>query len=180
MFVKESRSKMKAIINKINLKNNWLKILFLVVPWVVLSCSGHHGRLAVNNAVKAQFEDYQVLSDHRYYYSGSVARPRAVIGIHEIYTLKSNLWVPVNLTPDILKGWVDYFGPSTKYFKSHNGSDILAEDGSKIGVWYAFIDWKDWVAVKMIDEKVVSITAPISQEKESMFWGPGFITISVE
>lgn len=155
------------ILKKINIKNNGLKILLLVIPLVILGCSGQYGRLSVNNAVKAQFEEYKVLSDHRYYYSGSAARPRAVIGIHKTYTLKSDLWVPMDLTPDILKNWVDYFGPKTRYFKGNNGSDVLTEDGRKIGVWYAFIDWKDWVAVKMIDENIVSITTPISQQKKA-------------
>jgi hypothetical protein len=145
--------------------------LVLAALSVLLGCGGHYGRLAVNNHVKMQFEDYQVLSDHLYYYSGSFARPRAVIGVHEAYTLQSDLWMPVALTPKQLKDWVDYLGPLTKHFQGSNGSDILAEDGTKIGVWYAFIDWRDWAAIKMIDEKIVSITTPIQQPKRKMVRG---------
>lgn len=157
-----------------------LNIVLLVILSAVTGCGGHYGRLAVNDTVEMQFENYEVLADHRYYYSGSQARPRAVIGIHETYTLQSKLWVPVDLTPEQLKDWVDYFGPTTKYIQGNNGSAILNEHGEKIGVWYAFIDWRDWAAVKMIDEKVVSISTPIEPLKERIIWGPGFKTMPVD
>lgn len=165
---------------KIHIKNIVLKVILLVVLSVILGCGGHYGRLMVNDTVEMQFENYEVLADHHYYYSGSQARPRAVIGIHEAYTLQSKLWVPVDLTPERLKDWVDYFGPTTKYMQGNNGSDILNGNGEKIGVWYAFIDWKDWAAVKMIDEKVVSISTPSEPPEERIFWGFGFTTIPVE
>lgn len=142
----------------------------LLAVWFVFGCGGHYGRLSASQAVKMQFENYQVLPGHRYYYSGSEARPRAVIGIHESYVLQSDLWVPVELTSDRLRDWVDYFGPNAKYFHGNNGAAILAADGRKIGVWYAFIDWRDWAAVKMIDANTVSISTPIvSSDMNVMF-----------
>ena len=165
---------------KIFIKDNLLKLIAFVALMVLVGCGGHYGRLAVNHDVKAQFEDYQVLPDHRYYYSGSEARPRAVIGIREEYTLQSDLWVPVDLTSKRLKDWVDYFGPNTRFSQGNNGSDILAEDGSRIGIWYAFVDWRDWAAVKMIDEKVVSITTPITRDDERLIRFSGFKTESFD
>jgi hypothetical protein len=164
----------KAI--KIHFKDIVFKIMLLVTLSVFLGCGGQYGRLAVNNTVKMQFENYEVLSDHHYYYSGSFARPRAVIGVQKEYTLQPGLWVPVDLTPELLKNWVNYYGANAKYFQGNNGSDILTEDGEKIGVWYAFIDWKDWATVKKVDEKVVAISTPIVQEKEIMIWRWGFAT----
>jgi hypothetical protein len=143
----------------------------------IIGCGGPYGRLSVSETVKMQIESYEVLPDHRYYYSGSFARPRAVIGVQEDYTLQSDLWVSVNLTPGLLRAWVDYFGAQTKYFQASNGSDILSENGNKIGVWYAFIDWKDWARIKMIDEKTVSISTPIVRQEELFFWRWGFTAI---
>lgn len=144
-------------------------MLILAVTFM-FGCGGHYGRLSASQTVKMQFENYEVLPDHRYYYSGSEARPRAVIGVHEATVLQSDLWVPVELTSDRLRGWVDYFGPNAKHFQGNNGAAILTEDGRKIGVWYAFIDWRDWAAVKMIDANTVSITTPIvSSETTLMF-----------
>jgi hypothetical protein len=142
-------------------------LVILAFSTTLLGCGGHYGGLVVSDDVKNQFESYQILPDHRYYYSGSFARPRAVIGVHEAYTLKTKLWVPVDLTPQQLKEWVEFFGPGTKQFKTNNGSEILADNGEKIGIWYALIDWKDWAMVKMIDDRVVSISTPISSQNKS-------------
>jgi hypothetical protein len=161
---------MKTSIQRNNkIMSNFLSGVILVLAVSMFTgCGGHYGRLAASRDVEQQFENYQVLPDHRYYYSGSVARPRAVIGIHETYTLQSTLWVPVALTQDQLKAWVDYPDPSTKYFQGNNGAEILTEDGKRIGVWYALIDWRDWATVKMIDEHVVNISTPIIVEQKEL------------
>ena len=85
-----------------------------------------------------------------------------MIGIKKSYTLQSKLWVPIELTKVKLKRWVNYISEYEQYQLTNNGYAILAENGEKIGVWYAFIGWKDWAAVRMIDEGVVSISAPIN------------------
>ncbi len=108
-----------------------------------------------------QFENYEILSDHQYYFSGSESRPRAVIGVQKAYTLQSKLWRPVDLTSERIRSWLNFSNLKSKYFLRNNGSDILTEDGRKIGIWYAFIDWKDWATIKMIDEQVVNISTPI-------------------
>jgi hypothetical protein len=166
--------------NKIHLKDIVLKIMLLVTLSAMTGCGGHYGRLAVNNDVKMQFENYEVLADYHYYYSGSFAKPRAVIGVQEAYTLQPGLWVPVDLTPELLKKWVNYDSFNTKYFQGSNGSDILTEDGKKIGVWYAFIDRQDWATVKMVDQKVVSISTPMVRQKNKMIGNWGVVTTSDE
>lgn len=145
----------------IHLKNLLLKAIFLVVLSVFLGCSGNYGKLAVNDIVKMQFENYEILSDHQYYFSGSESRPRAVIGVQKAYTLQSRLWKPVDLTSERIRSWLNFSNWSSKLFLRNNGSDILTKDGKKIGIWYAFIDWKDWATIKMIDEQVVNISTPI-------------------
>ena len=150
--------------NRKNYINNiWLIFIGLVCIPFVLGCSNNYGRLAVNGDVKSQFEKYQILPDHSYYYSGSKARPRAVIGIHKDYTLDSKFWNPIELTSNQLKRWVNYFGPHSQYVQPANGSDILSDQGERIGVWYAFIDWRDWVRVEMVAEKIVNISKPIER-----------------
>ena len=148
-------------IEMIHLKNLLLKAIFLVVLSVFLGCSGNYGKLAVNDNVKLQFENYEILSDHQYYFSGSESRPRAVIGVQKAYTLQSRLWQPVDLTSERIRSWLNFSNLKSKYFLRNNGSDILTEDGKKIGIWYAFIDWKDWATIKMINERVVNISTPI-------------------
>ncbi len=132
--------------------------VFLAICLAGLSgCSGTHGRLKVNSDVKDVFERYEVLPDYRYFYTESAAWPRVVIGIHKDYTLQSDYWNSVDVTPERLKRWVNFPGDFRHYFRANNGSDILDQNGRKIGVWYALKSKSDWGVVQMIDDKTVDI-----------------------
>jgi len=125
---------------------------------LLLSCVGvNYGGLRLSRDVSNLFESFQVLDDHNYYYSGSDARPYGILGIHKDYTLRSELWKPVDLTPDHLKLCVslmtDHQGTSIKPY----GSRIVAPDGSDIGVWYS--PWNR-TAVKIVEDRYVVISTP--------------------
>ena len=130
----------------------------------VVSCSGtgNYGRLYPNDKVKNTFETYQLPSDYMYYYSGSDADPDVVIGIQNDYDLESKFWKPVALTQTLLKRWFQ-LGRKTRtgYNPDRNGSDILAPDGRKVGIWYALKNWRARATVKMIDDKTVNISLPL-------------------
>jgi hypothetical protein len=128
----------------------------------IASCSANHGRLVYNANVKKAFETYQLPPNHAYYYSGPDARPNAVIGIQKEYLLKSRFWKPVELTPNLLKEWLERGRrPRDGYDLSNNGSDIIAPDGRQIGIWYSVRNWKDWATVEMIDDKTFIVSTPI-------------------
>lgn len=137
----------------------------MVVPAVFLAicltglsgCSGTHGRLEISLDVKDMFERYEVLPDHRYFYTESSVWPRAVIGLHKDYTLQSDFWHPVKVTSEQLNRWLNFQGHSIQHFIENNGSNILDQDGRKIGVWYALKSKRDWGVVKIIDDKTVNI-----------------------
>ncbi len=142
-----------------------LFLFFLLVAVVFMaSCagSGNYGRLFPSDNVKKSFETYQLPPNHTYYYSGPDAFPRAIIGIRNEYHLESKFWKPIDLTKTQLKRWLEMGGRSRDdYYPNKNGSDILAPDGGKIGVWYAVKNWKDRATVKMIDDKTVNVSPPI-------------------
>ena len=142
--------------------------MFLVIFGLV-GCSSHYGKFDYRSDIEAQFEDYMVLPDHKYYYSGSAARPRAILGVHKDFTLISDLWNPVDLTEDKLKNWVAFKGDKETYFKNNNGAEILTKDGEHIGVWYANINRKDHAFVKMIDDKTVNISTPFAAQNQVSF-----------
>lgn len=132
--------------------------IFLAIFLAGLSgCSGTYGRLVVNQDVKALFERNEVLPDHQYFYTESPAWPRVVIGLHKDYTLQSDFWHPVDATPKKLKQWLDWQQDYKQLLMGQNGSDILDENGRKIGVWYALKNARDWGKVQMIDDKTVNI-----------------------
>ena len=139
------------------------RLLLLVAVVFMASCAGtgNHGTLVYNDKVKKAFETYQIPPNHTYYYSGPDALPRAVIGIRNEYHLESKYWKPVELTQNLLKKWFEIVNASRNGFTlNQNGSDILSPDGSQIGIWYAVINWKDRVTVKMIDDRNVNVSFP--------------------
>jgi len=137
----------------------WMVLTVLLVLFLagLSGCSGTYGRLTINPDVKALFERNEVLPDHRYFYTESPTWPRVVIGLHKDYTLQSNFWRPVIATPKRLNRWLNFEGGLDTHFASGNGSDILDENGRKIGVWYSVKNTHDWGVVKMIDDKTVNI-----------------------
>ena len=96
----------------------------------LLGCSGTYGRLVVNSDIKALFERNEVLPDHRYYYSGPVSEPRVIVGIHKDYTLQSDYWHPVDLTPELLEHWLRYQTYHLDYYLDDTGSVILDNDNN--------------------------------------------------
>jgi hypothetical protein len=133
-------------------------IVFLAI-WLagVSGCGGTYGRLVLNPEVKASFERDEVLPGYRYFHSGMAPHPRVIIGLREDYTLESDYWHPVEMTPELLRQWLRLREVHPESFPGNNGSDILDARGRKIGVWYGLKDARDWGAVKMIGDKTVDI-----------------------
>jgi hypothetical protein len=98
---------------------------------------GNFGILKLSREVSRIFESYQVLPEYNYYFSGSVTKPRAIMGIDRNYTLATGLWKEAtDLTPELLKKWVDQilgFLPPTRTF----GAYILGPNGQQVGIWYS-------------------------------------------
>jgi len=151
-------------LNRLRVTNPTRLFLFYLSIAVVFMAgcagTGKNGRLVYNDNVKKAFETYQLPPNHAFYYSGPDAFPNAVIGIQKEYLLKSRFWKPVELTPKMLKKWLEYRGPRDGVDLSRKGSDILAPDGRQIGIWYSVKDWRDWATVEMIDEKTFIVSPP--------------------
>ena len=96
-----------------------------------------YGTLKPSDEVDQIFQKYQVLPEYRYYISGSVTKPQAIIGIVRNYTLDTRLWQAVtDLTSEQLKKWVDQmllFRPPLYTF----GAYILGPNGEQVGIWYS-------------------------------------------
>jgi hypothetical protein len=134
-------------------------VLFVLI-FAFSACAGSYGRVQENGKVNQIFITYQVLDDHRYYFSGPENRPEAILGVHQDYTLETTQWTQVSLTKEQLKEWVDvlnfYFHDLT-----HNrpyGYVILNPSGKQMGIWYSI--W-DYTPVIFKGDKVVQIYPPI-------------------
>ena len=123
-------------------------------------CAGGYGNLSPSREVTAQFHAYEVLPDHRYYYSGPDAYPFGIIGINSDYTLESAFWKPVDLTPSQLRAWINFSRQRVGYDLNVYGAAIKGPAGEEIGVWYAVRDWRARGTVRVADGHRVHITTP--------------------
>lgn len=144
----------KPILSKFSV--SFFAVIFVFT--LVMSCVGaSYGGLRLSNEVNKIFESYQVLENYNYYYSGSDNRPDAILGVHKNYTLRSELWKSVELTPDQLKLWVnmmtDHRGTDIRIY----GSRVISPEGKDIGIWYS--PWNQ-TTVRMEDDRHVVINTP--------------------
>ena len=149
--------------------------LLIIIQTSFASCSGNYGKLKPSFDVTRMFEDHKILTDHSYYYSGPDAKPDAIIGIHDSYTLNSRLWKPVDLTPKQLKNWINFISSDTGYSFRHYGSLILDPTGKQVGVWYS--PW-DWTIVRMENDNHIVVHTPRKTVYRPLililpFWGSG-------
>lgn len=96
------------------------------------------GKWEMDAGVQQAFEKGTVLQDHTYYYLGSFAAPDAVIAVNNHFTLRTRIWAQVDMTEQILKGWLSMY--RTEYSglcSDHYGGVILSPDGQQAGIWYS-------------------------------------------
>ena len=91
----------------------------------------------------ALWHSYEVLPNYNYYYAGPDTRPFYIIGLDDRYKLKTKLWKPVDLTPEMLKDWFNYYRPRVGgYNPLPYGAFINGPNGERIGLWYSVVDWR--------------------------------------
>ena len=138
-------------------------VTLLAVGLTVLAlaaCGGSYGSLKRSSEVASQFESLEINPDYNYFYSGSDAKPRAIIGLANDYTLVSKLWKPVMLTPGRLNGWIQQITNFKGYTFRTLGSNILNDQGEVIGIWYSM---EDFTTIRMLGDKQVSIYPPVGK-----------------
>jgi len=106
------------------------------------------------------WHSYQILPNYKYYYAGPDSRPDYIIGIDDRYQLTSKLWKPVDLTPEMLKNWINYSRPRVGYDPSIYGADITDLNGNRVGLWYSMRDWRLLGTASVNEKNQVSVTRP--------------------
>jgi hypothetical protein len=111
-------------------------VIGLGLLFLLGSCAtSNYGKLQSSHEITKMFDNYQILSDHLYYFSGLQGVPDAIIGIHSNYSLDSKVWQQVDFTPLLLKKWADRM--TYVHLVKPRGAWILGPDGNRIGIWYA-------------------------------------------
>jgi len=112
----------------------------------------------------AIWHSYEILPNYHYYYAGPDTRPFYIIGVDDRYKLISKLWKPVDLTPEMLKDWFNYFRPRVGgYNPLPYGAFINGPNGERIGLWYSVLDWRLTGSAILGENNEVTIFMPTNE-----------------
>ena len=121
----------------------------------------NYGKISPDMAVTNAFETYQINPGYNYYISGSDVYPNAIIGLDKAYTLDSDLWKEVEMTPKKLRELVTDMkdkATTVNWGMPVNGFVMFDDKGNQIGVWYSILEAKTFL--KMKDNRTVIIYTP--------------------
>lgn len=146
-----------------NYKSFIISIILIIFGLMVTGCvagNGNYGKLVYDNDVKEKFEDFQFYHQYKYYYYGSKTLPEAFLGIDEDIELKSSLWRPIELTPEILLDWIRIQANRKEGNLGRFGSVMLDANGKQIGVYYSLRSWEQWTMIRIVGEKEIKVASP--------------------
>jgi hypothetical protein len=148
--------------------------LYLVVAVCLgsLACTGqlfrNYGKITPDEEATRQFESYYVNPDFRYYITGSVAQPNAIMGINRNYHIDAaSTWKEADMTPELMKEYVESMQRiANQMLKYQHGFTITDDNGKPIGVWYSILEARTFV--HMQENGTVRIdTPPLDIYRES-------------
>ena len=114
-----------------------------------------YGKLKRDRDVNKLFQNFKVLSDHKYYISGIGDIPYAIIGIDKRYNLRKGNWKAIALTTPMLRSWVSQM--DIIYGYPPYGAAILDNKDNQIGIWYSS---KKWTTVIIDEDNQIAILTP--------------------
>jgi len=110
--------------------------------------------LTINDAL----ESHKPLPGYTYYYSGPEDFPLAILGVRPEYRLKRGFWIPVDLTEEKLRHWMEVIDNPHRSLKTrYLGKVIRTASGEEIGIWYSP---QEWPTVLLGAEREVTISTP--------------------
>lgn len=152
------------------MQRKWKTFLSAVCIMLLLLSSGcasmplkNYGSIVAEGRVMEAFDKFQVNPNYDYFYSGSEVYPSAVMGLDKSYTLESDLWKKVDMTPAKLREIVISMkdkAATVNFTASLHGFAILDNKGKQIGVWYSILKATTNSSVRMKDSKTVLIDTP--------------------
>ncbi|MCP3942826.1 MAG: hypothetical protein GY710_15255 [Desulfobacteraceae bacterium] len=118
-------------------KSQTLIILFpVILLFFLIGCLGSSGKLKFNSALLDQYRAKVLSKTYNYYYCGRSTIPYAVVGIDDTYEFSTRFWFKIESEQAVYKKIANLsdFEPNSGPLV---GSDILDENGNKIGVWFS-------------------------------------------
>ena len=141
-------------------------IVLIVIYGTLSGCAGtlKSSGVITSQEATAIWHSYEIQANYNYYYAGPNTRPFYIIGVDDRYKLKSKLWKPVDLTPEMLKDWFNYFRPRVGgYNPLPYGAFINGPNGERIGLWYSVVDWRLTGSARLGENNEVTIFLPTDE-----------------
>jgi hypothetical protein len=139
--------------------------MILILSLGAAACSGslfkNYGRINPHTEVTRAFEGYRVNSEYRYYVSGALHYPNALMGLHRDHRLDPRtLWKEVpGMTAARMQEIVDNMKTKAS---EHNmfqyGFEMSDEKGRPVGVWYSVLWARTFL--RMNEDGTVRIDTP--------------------
>jgi hypothetical protein len=148
-----------------NIKRIGRLSLILILCVSAAACSGslfkNYGRINPHTEVTRAFEGYRVNGEYRYYVSGALHYPNALMGLHRDHRLDPRtLWKEVpGMTAARMQEIVDNMKTKAS---EHNmfqyGFEMSDEKGRPVGVWYSVLWARTFL--RMNEDGTVRIDTP--------------------
>jgi hypothetical protein len=143
------------------------KLIFYIIFGAVLFIAGcstvmfkNWGSIRPDTYAINDFEKFQINTNLNYYISGSDVYPTSILGLNKAYTLDTDLWKKIEMTPELFSELVTNMQTRllTCCGQKQVGFVILDDKGKKIGIWYSMLMGS--VGVKMKEDNKVIIYPP--------------------
>ncbi|HBH30896.1 MAG TPA: hypothetical protein DDX81_03185 [Desulfofustis sp.] len=128
--------------------NRYVLLFFCGIMVSGCAFQGNYGALRETNEVTTLFQNKEILQGYNYFYSGDVARPRAILAVKEQYSLAGEAWESIEISESLMETWAAstqlrpaYETGSTRYGGRYQGANIFDPRGELAAVWYSRYDW---------------------------------------
>ena len=140
-------------------------LVFFIIQFILTGCAATGG-IKSSGVVHSReatdiWHSYEVLPNYNYYISGAESRPWYIIGIDDKYHLTSKNWKPVDMTPEMLNKWINYYRPRVGYDLKVYGSFIVDPDGERVGLWYSMRTWRVTGSAKFGENNQIALARPV-------------------
>lgn len=141
----------------VRLRTIWVvnMVAFFLMLTLSSASAFEYGKLKRDRETTHIFQKYEVVPNHTYYICGEGNIPYAIIGIHNNYTLRKGLWKQVDISPQLLRGWLGQM--DTIYGFQPYGSKILDNHGGQVGIWFSS---KQWTTVVLEENNGIAVFTP--------------------
>ncbi len=141
-------------------------LVLLVVLLTMTGCAGSYGRLQHNPGLLSLYKEGTLPKDYVYYYCGRSSLPHAVVGIDKAHGFNDRVWFKILSGPQVYEK-INHLSTLHRDSGPLISSDILDENGQKIGVWFSYYPYSP---VRVDPEtRVVTVFDPYNpNEDDSM------------